>query len=319
MVEPRDAAESQRQDSAVRTSTVEEMVSLDGVPSRDGWTQLAVDDAATGDTVGGLALGLSYAGRSAELGWRTNERSRNIGVATEAATALAAWLFDVVGVTRIESRMHPDNRASARVAERVGMVFEGRARNSNWVGDDNTDELIFAMTPDDHAVWIGRGGRVADVHLVEITSENLDDVEKLRTHRSQERFVATVAGSFADAVVVGERDARAVVPWLRAIEADGAIIGFVMCSEPTTQRPDLYLWRLLVDRLHQGRGAGGRTVDLVIEHARSLGANSVHVSWVDGPGSPAGLYLGRGFLPTGEIDDGEVVARLELAAPDPVT
>jgi diamine N-acetyltransferase len=33
---------------------------------------------------------------------------------------------------------------------------------------------------------------------------------------------------------------------------------------------------------------------------------------VPGKGSPEPMYLAHGFVPTGEIDDGEVVARLAL-------
>ncbi|MFV0309703.1 MAG: GNAT family N-acetyltransferase [Desertimonas sp.] len=35
-------------------------------------------------------------------------------------------------------------------------------------------------------------------------------------------------------------------------------------------------------------------------------------SWGEGPGSPGPFFEGVGFVPTGEIDDGETVARLAL-------
>nr|MBA3400113.1 GNAT family N-acetyltransferase [Acidimicrobiia bacterium] len=34
--------------------------------------------------------------------------------------------------------------------------------------------------------------------------------------------------------------------------------------------------------------------------------------WVDGPGSPRRFYEQLGFVPTGEIVDGEIEARLPL-------
>ena len=43
-----------------------------------------------------------------------------------------------------------------------------------------------------------------------------------------------------------------------------------------------------------------------------LDAESMLVSWVPGRGSPEPLYVGRGFVPTGEIHGGEVEARLML-------
>jgi GNAT superfamily N-acetyltransferase len=87
-------------------------------------------------------------------------------------------------------------------------------------------------------------------------------------------------------------------------------------ARSSAERPVPYLARLLIDRLHQRRGVGGRVLDLLIDHVRSLGADTLQLSWVEGPGSPAPFYLARGFEPTGEIDDGEIVARLDLARLD---
>ncbi len=36
-------------------------------------------------------------------------------------------------------------------------------------------------------------------------------------------------------------------------------------------------------------------------------------SWVDAPGGPEGFYRKLGFVPTGEIDDGEIVASVPIA------
>ncbi len=127
---------------------VAEMVERHGVPPGDGWMQLAVDDVHTGASLGDLAVGLTFAGRSAELGWTIDVDVRGRGIATEAAVALTTWLFDIVGVTRVSAQMHPDNLASVRVAERLGMAREGLTRNSYWVGDVNSDDLIYGMTPD---------------------------------------------------------------------------------------------------------------------------------------------------------------------------
>ncbi len=292
---------------------IDENVSYGDTPPSDGWMQLAIDDAETGATIGDLALGLTFAGRCGEIGWTIDAAHRGRGIAQEAATALTRWLFDTVGLSRVQAMMHPDNLASVRVAEQLGMVFEGHTRNSFWVGDDNSDDWILAMTADDWSAWIARRvDRPAEVALIEITESNLRRVFRLSTHRSQERFVAPMTSSLADALVPGTHDGHDVVPWYRAIEADGDIVGFVMTAEPTAGEPVPYLWRLLIDRMHQRRGIGSMALDLVVDRARSMGAPALDVSWVEGRGSPAAFYLARGFEPTGEIDDGETVARLDL-------
>lgn len=293
---------------------VDEMVGHDAQLPSDGWMQLAIDDADSGSVIGDLAVGLSFGGRSAELGWTVDADQRGRGVASEATSALAAWLFETVGVTRISAMTHPENTASVRIAERLGMVFEGHTRNSYWVGEENSDDWLFGMTPEMWRAWVDRPRhRAASVRLVPITSDNLAAVERLATHRSQEHLVAPVAGSFADAFVAMTRADSPVVPWCRAAVADGDVAGFVMVREPTDAKRNGYLWRLLIDRMHQRRGIGTTVVEQVADHVRSMGASALTVSWVPGPGSPEPMYLRCGFVPTGEIHDGEVVARLDLA------
>ncbi|MFK8023715.1 MAG: GNAT family N-acetyltransferase [Ilumatobacter sp.] len=292
---------------------VDGVVALDGVPPANGWMQLAVDLRETGVVCGDLAIGFTFDGRCAEIGCSLDADVRSGGVATEAAEALVAWLFETAGVSRVSAMMHPDNLASVRVVEHLGLVFEGHTRNSYWVGDENSDDWIYGMTPEMWRAWVDRPRTPPEsVDLVEITPANLLAVERLATHHSQRRFVAPMTGSFADALVPAPHDGHAVVPWLRAITADDDVAGFVMLTSPTDAHPNPYLWRLLIDRMHQRRGIGGRAVDLVVEWARELGAESIDVSYVEGPGSPEPLYRKRGFAPTGEIDDGETVARLEF-------
>ncbi|HSM67329.1 MAG TPA: GNAT family N-acetyltransferase, partial [Ilumatobacteraceae bacterium] len=93
---------------------------------------------------------------------------------------------------------------------------------------------------------------------------------------------------------------------------DGDLVGFVMLarSQPGAEEP--WLWRLLVDRMHQRRGIGGRIIELVADHCREWGDTALLTSWVPGKGSPEPMYLGRGFAPTGEVDHGEIVGRLRL-------
>ncbi len=46
------------------------------------------------------------------------------GMATEAATALRDHAVSVLGLKRVVSLIYPDNRASIRVAEKVGLAYE---------------------------------------------------------------------------------------------------------------------------------------------------------------------------------------------------
>jgi diamine N-acetyltransferase len=98
------------------------------------------------------------------------------------------------------------------------------------------------------------------------------------------------------------------VPWYRAVEADGDIVGFIMASEMTATHVNPYLWRFLIDRMHQRRGIGAAALDHFEQWCAGQGATAIEVSWSEGPGTPAPLYLARGYEPSGRIEDGEIHA-----------
>ncbi len=59
-----------------------------------------------------------------ELGYRVHPAYWNRGLATEAARAVTHHGFEVLGLDRTISLIHPDNHASRRVAEKNGMTLE---------------------------------------------------------------------------------------------------------------------------------------------------------------------------------------------------
>jgi ribosomal protein S18 acetylase RimI-like enzyme len=85
-----------------------------------------------------------------------------------------------------------------------------------------------------------------------------------------------------------------------------------MLALSTEHHPEPFLWRLLVDRRHQRRGIGRKALDLVEAEMVSCGDTTLLVSWEEGKGSPAPMYLQRGFATTGNIVDGETEARKQL-------
>lgn len=282
-------------------------------PIPDDWFMLTVTDPTDTTVYGDLALHLTFDGRCAEIGYTFAREHWGRGYAVEAVEALVSFLFTDLHVTRVHAQLHPDNHASAQVLERTGFLWEGHTRSSYWVGDECSDDWLYGMTRDDHVAWLARPRHHPDrVALVEITPANQRRVRALETHRSQRRFASPVLHSFADALVPEIVDGAPVVPWYRAVEADGELVGFTMLAGITDTHPEPYLWRLMVDRMHQRRGIGRRVLDLVADVARSWGATSILTSYVEGRGSPRPLYDRYGFVPTGEIDEGETVARLML-------
>jgi RimJ/RimL family protein N-acetyltransferase len=66
-----------------------------------------------------------------EIGWHVHKKLWGEGIATEAAGAVRDLARASFGLRRLTALVHPDNRASRRVAEKLGMreerttVFEG--------------------------------------------------------------------------------------------------------------------------------------------------------------------------------------------------
>ena len=291
---------------------VSELVAMEG-PVSDEWWMAVVADAESGEVLGDLALHLTWQGRTAEVGYTLAREHWGKGYATEALDALVGYLFDALGVTRVFGMLHPDNAASAMVLERTGLLFEGHTRSSYWVGDEVSDDWIYGMTRADWETWRDRPRHPPEtVSLIEVTTENEGKVSKLATHKTQEAFVAPMCWSFADALFPEVVDGGPVVPWMRAVVADGEIVGFVMLALRTEYHPEPFLWRLLIDRRHQRRGIGGRVLELVAEECLKMGERSLLTSWVEGKGSPRRFYLRHGFLPTGKIVDEETEARKQL-------
>ncbi len=292
------------------TKAIEAISSMEE-PVDDEWWMLTITKSDDQTVLGDLVIHPTWDGRSVEIGYTLARSAWGNGYATEAVQALIARLFENRQLTRIHAMLHPDNTPSARVLERTGFLYEGRTKLSYWVGDDNSDDLFYGLTRSDWDDWTSRRqDPPASVSLVEITSTNLAEVRKITTHKSQERFVAPIEKSLSTALFPPIIDGAPLVPWLRAVEADGVLVGFVMLSLATDEHPEPCLWRFLVDRKHQGRGIGMRSLELAIAECASLGTDSMSVFWCEGTGTPKGLYLSRGFVPTGTIEDGETEARL---------
>jgi RimJ/RimL family protein N-acetyltransferase len=291
---------------------VADIVAMDG-PTNGEWWMLTIADLDDTTVLGDLVVHLSDDGHTAEIGYTLARDAWGHGYAVEAAEALVGHLFDTVGVSRVEGKLHPDNAASAMVLERIGLIFEGHTKLSFWLDGEGSDDWIYGVVRDDWEGWRHRPRQTpTTVRFVEITADNVVEVQRLVTHRTQQRFVSPVRESFADAMFPEVVDGGPLEPWMRAIEADGTLVGFVMVALTTEVHPEPYLWRLLVDRIHQRRGIGRAALDLLVEQCRAWGDLSLLTSWTPGKGSPEPLYLRYGFVPTGEIVDGETEGRLTL-------
>ncbi|MBP1631857.1 MAG: uncharacterized protein H6Q11_145 [Acidobacteria bacterium] len=144
-----------------------------------------------------------------------------------------------------------------------------------------------------------------EVTLREVTADTVRAVCRLQVAPGQERFVAPNAVSIAQAYFEPKA-------WFRAIYAGEGPVGFVMLYDDP-EKPEYYLWRLMIAGEHQRKGYGREALRLLVEHVRSLpGARELLTSAVPGEGGPRPFYESLGFVATGEVEAGEEALRLAL-------
>jgi len=152
--------------------------------------------------------------------------------------------------------------------------------------------------------------RASTVSLREVTRENLRDVLKLEVAEAQNKFVAPNTVSIAQAHFYSEK------AWFRAIYADETAVGFMMLSDEP-RKPEYFLWRLMIATDYQGLGYGEQAIKLLVAHVKTRPqATELFTSYVPGEGSPGAFYHKLGFVDTGEVEDGENVARMKLVYAD---
>ena len=77
-----------------------------------------------------------------EIGWVSDSGLWGQGLATEAAAAALADVFRRVGLEQVVSYTSPDNTASLRVMEKLGLVCGGKTR---WNGSEH---VWYSITAD---------------------------------------------------------------------------------------------------------------------------------------------------------------------------
>ena len=90
-------------------------------------------------------------GRQAEIGWVFAPDVAGHGYATEAARAIMGAAFGEVGVHRVWAKLEPENTASARICERLGMRCEAMFVRASWFKQRWTDLAVYAVVADEWA------------------------------------------------------------------------------------------------------------------------------------------------------------------------
>lgn len=83
--------------------------------------------------------------KNTELRYWLGESFQGRGLATKTCRALVDYAFDTLGLNRVEIRCMSENLSSRAVAERLGFLQEGIARQVRWRHDHFADHVIYGM------------------------------------------------------------------------------------------------------------------------------------------------------------------------------
>jgi len=112
--------------------------------------EFAITDSRDGVFLGGAGLNrIDIANRIANLGYWIRSSRAGHGVATAAVQLLVRFAFGELKLNRLEIIAATGNKASLRVAEKLGATREGILRNRLVIRDRVLDAVIFSLVPGD--------------------------------------------------------------------------------------------------------------------------------------------------------------------------
>ncbi len=145
---------------------------------------------------------------------------------------------------------------------------------------------------------------MAGIVLTDITKDNWEQCANLRLSTKQGGLVAPNLYSIAES-----RIEPSFTPL--AIYHDAEVVGFIMYGlDPDDGQ--YWIYRLMIDQNHQGRGYGKAAVVEVIHRIKQIpGADEVYVGYKPQNTVAAALFASLGFERTGQMFQGEFIARLQ--------
>lgn len=114
---------------------------------------------ADNQLIGHIVFHPWFSARIYEIGWVLNPRYHRQGYTTEAAAALLRYGFETLDVHRVIATCQPENPASYRVMEKLGMKREGHLRQRIERPDGVWwDEYFYALLEDE---WFAQAATLA--------------------------------------------------------------------------------------------------------------------------------------------------------------
>lgn len=110
------------------------------------WFQFVILVKATNTVIGDIGIHFLYEGsEQCELGYTLHKAHQGKGYASEALFTIVDELFTTFNKHRITALIDPENSASIKMAQRLGMQQEAHFRENYFFKGKWVDELVFAV------------------------------------------------------------------------------------------------------------------------------------------------------------------------------
>jgi len=112
--------------------------------------ELGIEIVDGSELIGMVRLGIdSERHWSASIGYGVSPNRWGHGYATEAVRLIVGFGFETIGLHRVWATHHPDNLASRKVLEKVGLREEGLRRDDRFVGGVWYDSVVCSILEDE--------------------------------------------------------------------------------------------------------------------------------------------------------------------------
>lgn len=146
---------------------------------------------------------------------------------------------------------------------------------------------------------------------------------ELEVASEQRRFVNPNIFSLAEAYVHSDANRSEAEEYYRcipfAVYCGDEMVGFAMITYEKDcdfdHRPAYEIYRLMIDKNHQGKGYGREAVRLLLDYIQTFPygkAESVYATWHPENEISGKTFLGSGFIAAGTDEDGAVMGRFCL-------
>ena len=147
--------------------------------------------------------------------------------------------------------------------------------------------------------------------LQSIDDTNREAVESLEVSEHQKQYIA----SNKESLETARKEEYRNIARPFAIYVDNQLVGFTMFAfemDSIDPKDRYWLWRFMIDQNLQGKGYGSIALERIIEYFKDQGADHILLSTKETNTAALSLYHTFQFTETGEMNEDEIILRLNL-------